>query len=229
VLALSEYTKRDLMRYHGVPEDRISVVHAAAEPSWIERIRQTPRDRVEGRVLAVGNVLPRKNLLVVGQALRELKRRGSDVSLHVVGAVPPEGKQVAAELERLLGHNVAFTGYVDEQALLQAYRSADVFVFPSLYEGFGIPVLEAMAAGVPVVCSDASSLPEVVGDAALVARAEDVDAWTSAIARSLSDADVRGLLETRAAERLAQFSWDVSAAKVASVLRAAAGASSPAG
>ncbi len=214
VLALSQHTRADLIQHYDLAPDRVSVVYAAADPALVRLITTTPERRVHGQVLAVGNVLPRKNLLVVGRAVRALRDQGHPLTLAVIGSVPDEGRPVAAELERLLADAVSFSGYVTPAQLAVAYRTASVLAYPSLYEGFGIPLLEAMAANLPVVCSDASCLPEVAGDAALVVPAQDTEAWSVAIAEVLGLEATRARLSAAGRHRSGDFSWDDSAARV---------------
>ena len=220
VLALSAHTRSDLIQYYDVEPNRITVVSAAANPALLRRIEGASAAKVPGNVVTVGNVLPRKNLLVLARAVRNLRQAGQDVRLSVVGTVPHQGRGIHTEITHLLGSAVTFTGYVSDEGLASAYRSADVFAFPSLYEGFGIPVLEAMSAGVPVVCSDASSLPEVVGDAALVTSATNVDAWVANLGTALGDIQVRSRLISAGRNRVTDFSWEHSAALVRRALRA---------
>lgn len=222
VLALSAHTRDDLVRLYRMPPARISVVHAAVDRKLVGLLKATPRAPRSDKVLVVGNVLPRKNLLVVGRAISRLRTSGMDVQLVVIGSVPSGGKQIEAELRRLLAGAVSFSGYVDDRQLAIAYKSASLFAFPSLYEGFGLPVVEAMAAQLPVVCSDASCLPEVARGAALVVPAEDDAAWTEAIRRGLTDSALREDLTRRGVQRADQFSWERSAEAVRHILRSVA-------
>jgi glycosyltransferase involved in cell wall biosynthesis len=163
-------------------------------------------------------VLPRKNLPVVARAVRLMRDRGEDVVLRVVGTVHPTGRRDEAVARSELGEHVTFTGYVSRETLACELRSAHVLAFPSLFEGFGIPALEAMAARLPVVVSDRTSLPEVVGAAGLVVPAEDPDAWAAALTRPLQPATSADLVAAGTL-REAEFRWDRSAAGVAAVLR----------
>ena len=190
----------------------------AVDPRLTAILTATPESR-GGRptVLMVGNVLPRKNLPVVAKAVRLMRDRGQDVVLRVVGTVHPTGRRDEAVARSELGEHVTFTGYVSREELACELRSAHVLAFPSLFEGFGIPAVEAMAAGLPVVVSDRTSLPEVVGDAGLVVPAEEPDAWAEALSRALQPA-VAADLVAAGARREAQFRWERSAASVAAVL-----------
>lgn len=147
--------------------------------------------------------------------MSELVREGVDVELRVVGqplAAPSDGR----------GDRVTFTGYVDTATLAQEYVDADAFVFPSLYEGFGIPMLEAMAAGLPVVSSDRGSLPEVGGTATVTVPALDVPSWTGALARLATDERERDRLRGAGFAHVARYSWSDSARSVRQALESAA-------
>jgi glycosyltransferase involved in cell wall biosynthesis len=165
-------------------------------------------------VLAVGTLQPRKNLIRLVDAVARLSR-DMPVVLRVVG---PDGYQ-AAQIRERLGRSVQveIAGYVSEDELAAEYRNADVFVYPSLYEGFGLPVVEAMASGTPVVTSGAGSLREVAGEAALIVDPLDVEAIAEAIARIASDRELRASLRTRGLARAAEFTWDRSATRLAEI------------
>jgi glycosyltransferase involved in cell wall biosynthesis len=228
VLAISEYTRQDLIRLYGVAPERVTVVHAAVDPTLAALIASTPEQRC-GRttVLTVGNVLPRKNLVVLAKAVRLLRDQGADVVLRVVGSVPEAGEAHAREMRMELGDALQTTGYVTPAQLAVHYRSASVLAFPSLHEGFGIPVLEAMAACLPVLVADRTSLPEVVGDAGLVLPAEDAGAWADAI-RDIVKGAAGVPLVARGRQRQAGFTWPDSAALVMPILNAAATRDHPA-
>jgi alpha-1,3-rhamnosyl/mannosyltransferase len=170
----------------------------------------------------VGNVLPRKNLPVVARALRILRDRGEDVALRIVGTVHSTSQPEVARAHRLLGDGImTLTGYATPTELARELRSAHVLAFPSLFEGFGIPVLEAMAAGLPVVVSDRTSLPEVAGTAGLVVPAEDPDAWADALSSAML-ADVTSRLRAAGFGRESGFTWDRAALAVSQALAAVA-------
>jgi glycosyltransferase involved in cell wall biosynthesis len=223
VVVDSEYTRQDLLtRYRGTDPERMTVVPLAVDPEFADLLRATPADRDGGPpvVLVVGNVLPRKNVAVVARAVRLMRDRGSEAVLRIVGAVHPGGQADADLARQLLGDAVTVTGYVSSADLATELRRGHVLAFPSLYEGFGIPALEAMAAGVPVVVSDRTSLPEVVGDAGLVVPAEDAEAWAEALQRALEPAESARLV-TAGERRVTQLTWDASARLVSAALRRA--------
>ncbi|HUV89366.1 MAG TPA: glycosyltransferase family 1 protein, partial [Anaerolineae bacterium] len=170
--------------------------------------------------LFVGSVEKRKNLQRILRAGSHLWQSGERRPLVVVGARRWKYTQIMNTVQELnLERHVIFTGHVPDADLPALYSGADLFVFPSLYEGFGLPPLEAMACGTPVVTSNTSSLPEVVGDAAITVDPYDVEALTEAMRRVLSDADLADDLRQRGLERAARFSWDQAARETIDVYR----------
>ena len=198
VIVATEWTRTDMLQRYQLEPRRVVVCPIAVAPDLALLLQRAATLRAEQPpdphapvVLCVGTVLPRKNLVVVAAAVAQLRREGSPVSLRLVGKTPPAGQADAARITALLGTAVTFTGHVDEAQLVEEYRRASVLCFPSLYEGFGVPLLEAMTATVPVISSSATCLPEVGGDAALYAAPNDIDVWASTIAAVLGDTDVR--------------------------------------
>jgi glycosyltransferase involved in cell wall biosynthesis len=219
VVVDSEYTRQDLVRRYGTDPARVTVIPLAVEPQFRDLLRATPEQRCDRpTVLVVGNVLPRKNLPVVARAVRILRDRGEEVVLRVVGAVHSTGRADAERSRQLLGDDaLTLTGYATPAALAHELRSAHVLAFPSLFEGFGIPVLEAMVAGVPVVVSDRTSLPDVAGSAGLVAPAEDPAAWAEALHQALQPG-MAARLRAAGLARERAFTWDRSAAALSQAL-----------
>jgi glycosyltransferase involved in cell wall biosynthesis len=169
----------------------------------------------DAMILFVGTIEPRKNLVRLVEAYACLRRQGITHTLVIAGRRGWREDAVFATVERLgLGDHVLFPGYIPEEDLPIVYSLADLFVFPSLYEGFGLPPLEAMASGVPVVCTATSSLPEVVGDAALTVEATDTKALAIAMERALTMPDLRRELIIRGRARAARFTWEDAAHRV---------------
>lgn len=222
VLVLTEEARGEVVQRLGRSPDDVVVASAAVDADLATLFTKTDRrPSPHGfAVLAVGAVLPRKNLLVVAEAVRALRDTGVPARLRIVGPVPDAGRDIASRLRQLLGPAVDLVGYVSTAELAAEYRSADVFCFPSLLEGFGMPILEAMAAGTPVVVSDASSLPEVAGGAALVCPAGDARAWRDSLGR-LADHGLRDQLCRLGRQRVAEFSWRRTAGVVMDSLRRA--------
>ena len=226
ILTVSEASKRDILHYFNVQPEKIVVVYNAID----EHFRVTPAEedvaRVRERyqldhqfVLYVGNIKPHKNLVRLIEAFAELRRTGFDeVKLLIIG---DQISKLPALRRAVHGHklhkHVRFLGYVSDQTLGVLYRLASAFVFPSLYEGFGLPPLEAMASGTPVVISNVSSLPEVAGDAAVLVDPYDVESIVDGMRRILSDPTLAAELRRKGVERAREFSWERSVAKTRQV------------
>jgi glycosyltransferase involved in cell wall biosynthesis len=222
LLVPSEFTRRGLVDRYKLTAERVLVAPNAIDPGLgglIDHSTRRQRPDHEYRVIAVGNVLPRKNLVTVGEAVARMRAGGRSVELRVVGTVPPSGQPIEHDLRAMLGDAVTFTGYVSEAQLADEYVNADVLAFPSLFEGFGIPAIEAMYAGVPVVASNTGSLPEVVGDAGVVLAPRDVDAWSATLTDLLTNIEARQDLSSRGRQRARALSWTASAATVLKALR----------
>ncbi len=226
VIAVSECTRRDAVRAYGIPEEKITVIYEGvsprfrpASPEAIQAVRAKYR-LPERFILYVGTIEPRKNLTALLEAYAALQSRNTQHAARLV-IVGKKGWLYEGFFRRLrelgLEERVYFTGYVPDEDLPALYSAADLFVFPSLYEGFGLPVLEAMACGVPVVCSNTSSLPEVAGDAALLADPTDIRALAAAMERALTDEALRASLRARGLERARQFTWEEAAKRTVEV------------
>lgn len=224
VIAVSECTRRDAVRWYRIPEERIHVIYEGvdarfrpASPEAIAalRLRYPLPDRF---ILYVGTIEPRKNLPTLFAAYQRLLERWPDLGLVVAGKPGwlTEGTFRALRALGLEGR-VRFLGYVPDEDLPALYSAATVFAFPSLYEGFGLPPLEAMACGTPVVVSDASSLPEVVGEAGLRVPPDRPGDWAAALAAVLSDESLRAYLREAGLRRAARFHWSEAARRTVEV------------
>ncbi|MGC9469391.1 MAG: glycosyltransferase family 4 protein [Anaerolineae bacterium] len=214
IIAVSEATRRDLIDLYQLPPEKITVIHEAAAP----RFRPQPlaaQERVrdayglpERFLLYVGTIEPRKNLERLLGAWTPLYQEGTVPPLVLVGKRGWLSDGFFESLEASPARSgVILTGYVPDADLPAIYSAATAFVWPSLYEGFGLPPLEAMACGTPVVCAKASSMPEVVGDAALLFAPEDEAALRAALRRIVGDGELREALRERGFTRAAAFSW----------------------
>jgi glycosyltransferase involved in cell wall biosynthesis len=212
VLTISEHARRDIVRLLRVPEQRVDVTYPAAEARFrpvaaaeVEAFRQA-RGLPEAFVFSVGTLEPRKNLVGLLQAYERL--RPPRPPLYVAGGTGWRFSPIFDTVQLLqLADDVHFLGFVPEDELPLWYNAARLFAFPSLYEGFGLPVLEAMACGTPVITSTAASLPEVAGKAALMVPPRDTDLLAREMERVLDDRQLR--TEMRAAGRIqaSRFSW----------------------
>lgn len=225
VLADSENTRRDVVELLGVPAEQVDVVYPGVDREFtvvqdaeaLEEVKRLYRISYPF-ILTVGTLEPRKNLIALLEAYSVLKNRHSFGHKLVVAG--PKGWLYEGIFRRVdelsLTQDVVFLGFAPEEHLPALYSLADVLAFPSIYEGFGLPPLEAMACGTPVVTSDSSSLPEVVVDAALMVSPNDHEALADAIARVLEDADLREDLVRRGLARAAEFSWQATGEKLLS-------------
>lgn len=226
ILALSEYTKNEMMEAYGVKAEWIQVVYPGVDEQY------KPLDRAEARrfvaerysidfpyILAVGVIQPRKNLPRLLEGLSILKGiSGLGHKLVVVGKYGWKESNLPAQTQELgLADDVVFTGYVPYEDLPSLYASADVFAYPSVYEGFGLPPLEAMACGTPVITGNRTSLPEVVGDAGTMVDPYDPEAFAQALRNVLYSDALRKDMSARGLERAKLFSWDRTAQEVRAV------------
>jgi glycosyltransferase involved in cell wall biosynthesis len=225
IIAVSERTKADIVELLAVDPSRITVTHLGVDarfrpPRTEERAAFCERQRlVRPFVLAVGNLEPRKNLPGL---LRAFARLAPEIphDLVLVGAEGWLTGEIYATLGELrLGERVRMTGFVDDDELPIWYGAADLFIYPSLYEGFGLPVVEAMACGTPVVASNVSSLPEIGGDAIVLVDPTDDAAIADGMRRVLTDAAVAGELRRRGRLRAARFTWEKTAERTVAVYR----------
>jgi len=227
VIAVSECTRRDAIRWYRVPEERLYVIPEGVDP----RFRPAPPEAIaalraryglpERFILYVGTIEPRKNLPTLFAAYRSLLARWPDLGLVVAGRVGWRTEGTFRALRALgLEGRVRFLGYVPEADLPALYSAAAVFAFPSRYEGFGLPPLEAMACGTPVVVSDVAALPEVVGEAGLRVPPDDPAAWAAALAAVLSDPSLRARLQGDGLRQAARFRWSEAARRTVAVYEA---------
>jgi len=226
IIASSECTRRDIVARLHVPRQKVDVIHpgvssefrpieASEKRAQVARRMQLPR----GFILFVGNLEPKKNLPTLIRAFARVKRkRGVEQRLVIGGRRGWKCRDVfEAVQEEGLGGQVHFCGRVSDEDLAALYSMADLFVFPSLYEGFGLPPLEAMACGTPVVAGDAGSLPEVLGDAALLVRPESVSELAEAMHRALAEPSLRHDLRRKGMKRARMFDWARAARETVAV------------
>jgi len=225
IIADSESTKRDATRLYRVPQEKLRVVLPGVK-SIFQPVRDARHlDEVRSRyalpkrfILHVGTIEPRKNLATLFEALKLLSTR--EVKLVMAGRKGWSCEEIFARLTRLgLEGQVVFTGFVVDDDLPALYSLAEAFAYPSLYEGFGLPPLEAMACGTPVVASNSSSLPEVVGDSAIMVAPCDVAGWKEALEGLLARAELKASLRERGLRRASRFTWEAAALKTQEVYR----------
>jgi glycosyltransferase involved in cell wall biosynthesis len=228
VIADSQATKDDLINLYSTSSDKITVLLSGINSRYKSindvnclmtmrskyNIPQTPY------LFTVGTVQPRKNYSRVIRALKILRERGYDLCFVIAGGKGwLEGEMYQTIRATGMADYVHLIGFVDEEDLPALYSDAVCVVFPSLYEGFGFPVLEGMACGTPIVTSNVSSLPEVAGDAALLVDPLDVEAITHAIQRILDDSELRQTLIQRGFEQIKHFTWEKSAQNLVQIYK----------
>lgn len=234
VIALSEYARNDIIDTYRVSPEKVSVIPLAAPAHFrpvndeqeLQRVRQTYG--IEGDyILSVGAIQPRKNLSRLVAAYSRLRRanpEGKLPRLVLVGKCAwlyDETLRTIKELE--VSNSVVLTGYVPEADLPALYSGALCFVYPSYFEGFGLPPLEAMKCGAPVIVGNKTSLPEVVGDAGLLVDPFEVDDIAAAIEKVISDSNLRAQLRVKGLERAKLFDWRETARQTLAVYEKAAG------
>ncbi len=222
ILTVSEASKRDILHFFNVPPDKISVVYNAIDeriweeppPEDIARVRE--RFQLDQRfVLYAGTIKPHKNLVRLIEAFAQLRKgEFEELKLLIIGDEISKLPALRRAVHSYKLHkHVRFLGFLPDETLAALYRLASLFVFPSLYEGFGLPPLEAMASGTPVVTSNVSSLPEVAGDAAVLVDPYDVSSIVEGMRRVLSDSALANELRRKGLIRARDFSWARSVAR----------------
>jgi len=226
VIADSQATKRDLIKYCSAAPDEIHVIYPGHDRS-LAPVRDLSRlAAVRERyglpstyAIHVGTLQPRKNLSTLLDAFATVAQKHRNLNLALVGKKGWLYEPLYAQAQRLgLEQRVHFTGYVPRDDLPALLSAARLFLLPSLYEGFGLPVLEAMACELPVICSNVSSLPEVAGDAAILVDPREPSAWAEAIERVLDDEPLRATLVDRGLCQVTRFSWERCAQQTLTVL-----------
>ncbi len=228
IVTPSECSRQDVIKFYGLPESKIKVIYEAPAPSFLPATDTVSLNRVrqqyglpEKFILHVGTIEPRKNLSRLLEAFNALLKDWPDLKLVLIGKKGWLYDSFFRRLQTLgLEEHVIFPGFVDEADLPACYQLAELFVYPSLYEGFGLPPLEAMASGTPVVSSNSSSLPEVVGQAGLLVDPTNTAALTQALRRVLTDPILRADLAQRGLVQAQKFSWQKAVDELVVVYRA---------
>lgn len=238
ILAVSQFTKSELEKLFGIPPDRVEVIYNATDERFLHgHATETDRQLIEQRyqvnypfLLYAGRISPHKNLVRIIEAFSALRAelekedKFTDLKLIIIGdelSKHPDLRRTV--IKSGVQNDVRFLGFVPIEVLRIFYDAAKIFVFPSLYEGFGLPPLEAMVHGTPVVTSNTSSLPEVVGNAAVLVNPENVFEIMRALHRVLLDQALREKMKRRSYEQSRRFSWESSARRVLEVYKEVAG------
>lgn len=224
IFTVSENSRKDIQKYFGTDVNKISITYNAIDEDF--RVKEQteigylytkyniPKDK--DKILYVGNLKPHKNLVTLLKAIKELNRK--DIVVLLVGKAFKSLDLEERERQMGISDQVIHTGMVSKEELVDFYSLSDLFVFPSLYEGFGIPPLEAMACGTPVIAADNSSIPEVVGDAALFFNGNKSEELAKRIAEALDNEKLRNSLIVKGTERSKAFDWKQTRNEVKRVL-----------
>jgi glycosyltransferase involved in cell wall biosynthesis len=229
IIAVSKTTKKDILKFYSIPEEKIEVIYNGYEKSQntkINSVNQTTKPSLLKKkkyLLYVGTLQPRKNLQVLIKAFGAIKKQGNDLKLAITGKKGWLYNDIFKLVSDFgLEKEVIFTDYVTDTELTELYKNALCFILPSLYEGFGIPILEAMSFSCPVISSFASSLPEIGGDACLYFDPTDENDLVDKIKTITENAQLRSELIKKGKERIKIFSWKLCAEKTLSVLKSVA-------
>ncbi len=219
IIAVSHHTKQEVMSLLKVPEDRITVIHEGVDHNLFK-----PRkiERAEYTILYVGSETPRKNLNTIIDALALVNKELPDVKLIKIGRPQWQGarEQLIERINKLgLQHQVIFKDYVSDAQKSIEYCSATAFIIPSVYEGFGLPLLEAMACGTPCLASNATSLPEIGGDTVEYFNPYDSKDMARHIINVLADKNLQAKLSRKAHQRSLQFTWEKTARETIKVYK----------
>ncbi len=208
IIAVSQATKNDILKIYHLPQEKVAVIYNGFEKpklKWGKTLRKVPKNYF----LYVGTLQPRKNIITLIRAFYEIQKKYDDFELIIAGKKGWMYESLFQEVLNLgLSRKVFFTDYVTDKQLIFLYRHAYAFIMPSLYEGFGIPILEAMSYGCPVISSYTSSLPEVGGDACLYFNPLDVNDLIKKIEQLINDKKLRNDLIKKGEKRIKFFSWE---------------------
>ncbi len=208
IACVSTHTESDLLQLFPIAREKPRVL---AHPGLVSTLQAHSPTTPENYLLMVGTLEPRKNHRLIFEIFPELATHFSDLTLKIVGASGWNPHEVMKNFPENLKNRIKFCGRIDDPTLAGLYQNAQALLFPSIYEGFGMPVLEALALGCPVISSNRASLPEVTGDAALLCDPEKPQEWISAIEKLLSTPELRAELIEKGKTQAPKFSWQKSA------------------
>ena len=228
IIVVSESSRRDVLRTLRIRKEKIHLIHEGVTPEFTPVTDKNRLEKVKIRYglrgpyfIAVGTVEPRKNLVRLAQAFQQVRREtGRNLKLLIVGGKGFQSDQILREVKESADGQVIWTGYAPSHDLPSLYSGAEALVYPSLYEGFGLPVLEAMACATSVITSNNSSLREVAGDAALLVDPEVVEDISNSMRRIIEDRKLYNMLSNKGIERASHFSWKEAARRTLKVYQA---------
>jgi glycosyltransferase involved in cell wall biosynthesis len=228
ILTVSDWSKKDILKFFPVDENKIFVTPLAADSKYKVLDKEKCRYIVEKNlnikkpyILYIGGFSPRKNVRSLIMAFSKIRKDiNQDCKLVIVGSLKDDGNTLKALTERLkIDSKVVFTGFVEEDMLPYLYNGAEVFVYPSFYEGFGLPPLEAMSCGTPVITSNVSSIPEVVKDAGILIDPYDTSNLITALGNLINNENLKNELSSKGLAKAAEFSWDRTALQTLSAYK----------
>ncbi len=208
VLTVSEFSKKEIVKFFTVDESKIDIVYNAV----LNQKKETNKDRTEKYILAVGSIEPRKNISRLIEAMAEL----NGIKLIIVGG--QNSKVFNGNIDKQSNINIKFTGYVKDSELEKLYANATAFIYPSIYEGFGIPPLEAQSFGIPTIVSDIEVFHEVYEDSVYYVDPYDISSIQSGIKKVMDDKQLQLLLIKRGYENVKKYSWEKSAKKILGIV-----------
>jgi len=226
IIAISENTKSDILKHFRVPDNKVKVIYCGVNELFKKTNDTLKVDSIRKKygitkdyILNVSLISPRKNLIALMQAFKNARQSGRiDAQLVIAGGKGWLYEKIIAYAKSSgFENDIIFTGYVTDDELLHLYNGARLFAFPSVYEGFGLPLLEAMACGCPVISSNTSSMPEVCGEAALYFNPKNLAEISEAIDRVINDVGLSNSLINKGLEQVKKFSWGKAAAQTLSL------------
>ena len=227
IITVSEFSKKQIVEILGVPPEKVTVTYNAMKERpyhlvEFEELKSKYNIR-QPYIFGLSSPSPHKNIANLVRGFALLKQRGAnDLKLVLAGHLPKGSNDLTKALDDVnirVREDIIFVGYVPDSVLLSLYSYAEAFVFPSLYEGFGIPILEAFSCGTPVVCSKMAAIPEVAGDASLYFDPHNIEEIADAILKVLIDGSLRNELIERGKSRLELFSWEKTAEQTLAVYK----------
>lgn len=228
IITVSKESKKDILRFFPIDEKRINVIPLAADSKYMPLDKNYCKDILESKfnitkpfILYVGGFSPRKNLKsLIISFKKSLEQLNMEYDLVLVGSPGEECEKIKFLSNELnISNNVKFTGFIEELYLPIFYNGCDLFVYPSSYEGFGLPPLEAMCCGAPVICSNSSSIPEVVGPGGILVNTNETEELTKNIVMVLTNAGLQNELKIKALKQSKNFSWKITAEKTMEVYK----------
>lgn len=217
VITVSNFSKESIIRYTNIPENKVEIVYNGISDVFFKALNPFIGSEYDNYILAVSSIDPRKNLLSLVRTFKQLNK--PDLSLVIVGAKSKVFADSNLKDEIFGWPSIIFTGYISDEKLAALYNKAIMFVYPSLYEGFGIPPLEAMATGCPTITSNTTALPEICGDACLYIDPLDSEDLAEKIDLLLTQDTLRKKLRDNGFRQVKYYSWEKSALKVAAIIK----------